>query len=242
MNNLNLKNNRNGFIIVATLILMLIMTTMGIGLYYSSKQAAKEVSLNVDKRSYLFNAESCLTEAIHWLEINYNSCSIGSICKTIETRGVRLIKDMNRCIRDPNYISVMKNTGNFGSIIFNANNRGVLTTQKINKIRLLFSITSNAPLLGVDWFEVTFTSESKFKIIVAPLVGTFYSCPKPGNPPYINIGDQVDEGMTVCIIEAMKIFNDIESEFSGKLVEVYVDDGSPVEYGQELFVLKIENV
>ena len=85
MNNLNLKNNQPGFIIVVTLILMLVMTTMGIGLYYSSKQAAKEVLSNVDKRSYIFNAESCLTEAIHWLEINYNSCSIGSICKTIET-------------------------------------------------------------------------------------------------------------------------------------------------------------
>ncbi len=90
--------------------------------------------------------------------------------------------------------------------------------------------------------EEDYSDKSKFKIIVAPLVGTFYSCPKPGNPAYINIGDQVDKGMTVCIIEAMKIFNDIECEFSGKLVEVYVDDGSPVEYGQELFVLKIENV
>lgn len=90
--------------------------------------------------------------------------------------------------------------------------------------------------------EEDYSDESKFKIITAPLVGTFYSCPKPGDPSYVNIGDQVDKGMTVCIIEAMKIFNDIESEFSGKLIEVYVDDGNPVEYGQELFVLKIENV
>ena len=82
---LDQKNNRPGFIIVVTLILMLVMTTMGIGLYYSSKQAAKEVSSNTDKRSYLFNAESCVTEAIHWLEVNYNRCGIGSICKTITT-------------------------------------------------------------------------------------------------------------------------------------------------------------
>ena len=90
--------------------------------------------------------------------------------------------------------------------------------------------------------EEDYSDESKFRIVTAPLVGTFYSCPKPGDPPYINMGESVDKGMTICIIEAMKIFNDIESEFSGKLVEVYVDDGSPVEYGQELFVLKIENV
>ena len=90
--------------------------------------------------------------------------------------------------------------------------------------------------------EVDYSDESKFKIISAPLVGTFYSCPKPGEPPYIKVGDRVEEGMTVCIIEAMKIFNDIDSDFSGILVETYIDDGQPVEYGQELFVLKIENV
>ena len=98
----------------------------------------------------------------------------------------------------------------------------------------------DSPVLASQ--EEDYSDESKFKIVTAPLVGTFYSCPKPGDPPYINIGENIEKGMTVCIIEAMKIFNDIESEFSGKLVEVYVDDGSPVEYGQELFVLKIENV
>ena len=74
------------------------------------------------------------------------------------------------------------------------------------------------------------------------MVGTFYTSPKSDLPPFVNVGDTVEAGQTICIIEAMKIFNDIECEFSGKLIEVYVDDGSPVEYGQELFVLKIENV
>ena len=99
----------------------------------------------------------------------------------------------------------------------------------------------NASSENLD-LEADYSDESKFKIISAPLVGTFYSCPKPGEPPYIKIGDHVEKGMTVCIVEAMKIFNDIESEFSGVLVETYIDDGQPVEYGQELFVLKIENV
>jgi len=90
--------------------------------------------------------------------------------------------------------------------------------------------------------EETYEDETKFKIIKAPLVGTFYSSSKPTDPPFIKIGDKVEEGMTVCIIEAMKIFNDIESEFTGKLIEVYAEDGTPVEYGQELFVLRIDNV
>jgi len=82
---LDQKNNRSGFIIVVTLILMLVMTTMGVGLFYSSKQAAKEVSSHVDKKNYLVNAESCITEAIDWLEDNYSSCLVGSVCKTIKS-------------------------------------------------------------------------------------------------------------------------------------------------------------
>ena len=90
--------------------------------------------------------------------------------------------------------------------------------------------------------ENNYEDETKFKIITAPLVGTFYSSPKPEDPAFINIGDKVEIGKTVCIIEAMKIFNDIESEFAGELVHIYIENGTPVEYGQELFVLKIDNV
>ena len=76
---------RQGFIIVVTLVLMLVMMTMGIALFYSSKQTVKQVNANVEKRSYLFNAESCITEAIHWLEINSGSCTKpGTVCKTIK--------------------------------------------------------------------------------------------------------------------------------------------------------------
>ena len=75
---------RQGFIIVVTLTLMLVMMTMGIALFYSAKQTVKQVNSNVEKRSYLFTAESCITEAIHWLEINSGSCTkAGTVCKTI---------------------------------------------------------------------------------------------------------------------------------------------------------------
>ena len=90
--------------------------------------------------------------------------------------------------------------------------------------------------------EDNYEDESRFNIIKAPLVGTFYSSPKPEDPAFVSIGEGVNIGKVVCIIEAMKIFNDIESEFDGELVHVYIENGTPVEYGQELFVLRIKDV
>jgi Tfp pilus assembly protein PilX len=76
---------RQGFIIVVTLTLMLVMMTMGIALFYSAKQTVEQVNSNMEKRSYLFTAESCITEAIQWLEINSASCTKpGTVCKTIK--------------------------------------------------------------------------------------------------------------------------------------------------------------
>ena len=71
--------------------------------------------------------------------------------------------------------------------------------------------------------------------ITAPLVGTFYESPKPGEPSFINVGDTVEVGQSLCIIEAMKIFNTIESDYSGEITEILVKDGQPVEFGQPLF-------
>lgn len=73
--------------------------------------------------------------------------------------------------------------------------------------------------------------------ILSPIVGTFYRSPSPDKPSFLNIGDSVTQGSVVCIIEAMKLFNEIESEVSGKIVKVMVDDASPVEYNQVLFLV-----
>ncbi|MBP7821448.1 MAG: acetyl-CoA carboxylase biotin carboxyl carrier protein [Saprospiraceae bacterium] len=78
---------------------------------------------------------------------------------------------------------------------------------------------------------------SNYKAIKSPMVGTFYRSAGPDKPPYIKIGDKVSAGTVVCIIEAMKLFNEIESEISGTVVKVMVDDSSPVEYDQVLFYL-----
>lgn len=72
----------------------------------------------------------------------------------------------------------------------------------------------------------------------SPIVGTFYRSSSPDKPPYVKVGDNIEVGSVVCIVEAMKLFNEIESEVSGKIVKVMVEDASPVEYDQVLFLVE----
>ena len=76
------------------------------------------------------------------------------------------------------------------------------------------------------------------KVIKSPMVGTFYKAPAAGAPPFVEVGGLVAQGEVVCIIEAMKLMNEIESDFSGKIVEICVEDGQPVEYGQPLMYIE----
>jgi acetyl-CoA carboxylase biotin carboxyl carrier protein len=78
---------------------------------------------------------------------------------------------------------------------------------------------------------------SNYIKIVSPIVGTFYRSPSPEKPPYLKIGDMVTDDSIVCIVEAMKLFNEIESEVTGKIIKVLIEDASPVEYGQPLFLV-----
>lgn len=74
--------------------------------------------------------------------------------------------------------------------------------------------------------------------IKSPMIGTFYRSPSPDKPSFVNVGDEIKQGQVLCIIEAMKLFNEIESEVSGKIVKVLADDASPVEYDQPLFLVE----
>lgn len=74
--------------------------------------------------------------------------------------------------------------------------------------------------------------------VLSPLVGTFYRTPTPDLPPFIKQGDLVKKGQTLCIIEAMKSMNEIKAELAGEIVEILVDNGEPVEYGQPLFIIR----
>jgi len=81
------------------------------------------------------------------------------------------------------------------------------------------------------------SDNENYVTINAPIIGTFYRRSSPDKEPFINVGDKIEEGQALCIIEAMKLFNEIESEFSGTIVKVLVEDMSPVEYDQPLFLI-----
>lgn len=79
---------------------------------------------------------------------------------------------------------------------------------------------------------------SKFHEIKSPIVGTFYRAPSPDADPYVQIGDVIGQGSVLCIVEAMKLMNEIESDVSGKVVKILVENGTPVEYNQPLFLIE----
>ena len=81
------------------------------------------------------------------------------------------------------------------------------------------------------------SDDSKYIVVKSPMIGTFYRSSSPDKDPFIQVGSTINSGMPVCIIEAMKLFNEIEAEVSGKIVKILVDDASPVEYDQPLFLV-----
>ena len=75
-------------------------------------------------------------------------------------------------------------------------------------------------------------------MVRSPIVGTYYESPSPGSPPFVKVGDVVEEGQVLCIVEAMKLMNEIEADSAGEIVKMLVKNGQPIEYGQELFAIR----
>jgi acetyl-CoA carboxylase biotin carboxyl carrier protein len=78
-------------------------------------------------------------------------------------------------------------------------------------------------------------------IVKSPIVGTFYRCPEPGAPPFADVGATVKKGQVLCIIEAMKLMNEIDSEYDGEIVSAYVENGQAVQYGERLFAIRLKS-
>jgi acetyl-CoA carboxylase biotin carboxyl carrier protein len=95
-----------------------------------------------------------------------------------------------------------------------------------------------APVAGEEKKAPAAEVASNLITIKSPMIGTFYRSSSPDKPSFVNVGDEIKPGKAVCIIEAMKLFNEIESEISGKIVKVLVDNASPVEYDQPLFLVE----
>ncbi len=81
-------------------------------------------------------------------------------------------------------------------------------------------------------------TEIELAVLKSPIVGTFYRSPEPGAPAFVEIGSMVKTGQVLCIIEAMKLMNEIDSEYDGEIVSIYVDSGQPVQYGERLFAIR----
>lgn len=94
-----------------------------------------------------------------------------------------------------------------------------------------------APVAPAEDKSASAEDDSKYLTITSPMIGTFYRKPSPDKPLFVEVGDSVQADSVVCVIEAMKLFNEIESEVSGKIVKVLVEDSTPVEFGQPLFLV-----
>ena len=124
-------------------------------------------------------------------------------------------------IETENYkIRVKKNNGNY-------------TTTELPKEVKVSAPQSQQEVKKVE--EKKESTSSNNLIIKSPMIGTFYRSPNPESDPFVSEGDTIKVGQTICIVEAMKLFNDIESEVSGKVVKILVDDNSPIEFDQPLF-------
>jgi len=104
-------------------------------------------------------------------------------------------------------------------------------------------VTNSNPLPVVDYKKIETVNKEvvdseKLHEIHSPIVGTFYRSPSPESEPYAKVGDSISKGSVLCIVEAMKLMNEIESDVNGKIVKIIVDDGSPVEYNQPLFLIE----
>ncbi len=120
----------------------------------------------------------------------------------------------------------------------------VETSAPVTPVQAVAPVTTPTPAATPTPAEATpavestpSTSNGSYVEVKSPMIGTFYRSANPDSPSYVSVGDKIDAGQTVCIIEAMKLFNEIESEVSGTIVKVLVENASPVEYDQPLFLV-----
>ena len=117
-------------------------------------------------------------------------------------------------------------------------NSGSISEKVIHKSESPLQIDSKEQVIQKEEVELKTEVEkpsSKNLIIKSPMIGTFYQSPNPESNPFVSVGDNIKPGQTICIIEAMKLFNEIESEVSGKVVKILANDSSPVEFDQPLY-------
>ena len=105
----------------------------------------------------------------------------------------------------------------------------------------LVTASAAAPAAGASGATPEAPPVEEGHVVKSPMVGTFYRSATPGSKPFVEVGDTVVEGATLCIVEAMKLMNEIESEVAGEIVDIHVESGAPVEYGETLFSIRLRS-
>lgn len=151
------------------------------------------------------------------------------------------IKDLQNLIKfvsKADVAGVKYKTKDFEINITNHTFGTVVTTPQMTQVQ---PVVNAAPVTQPEQESSANSAESaengKYITIKSPIIGTFYRKPAPDKDPFVSVGSEITEGTVVCVVEAMKLFNQIESEVSGKIVKILVDDASPVEYDQPLFLV-----
>ena len=151
------------------------------------------------------------------------------------------IKDLQNLIKfvsKADVAGVKYKTKDFEINITNHTFGTVVTTPQMTQVQ---PVVNTAPVAQPEEESSANSAESaengKYITIKSPIIGTFYRKPAPDKEPFVSVGSEITEGTVVCVVEAMKLFNQIESEVSGKIVKILVDDASPVEYDQPLFLV-----
>ena len=148
-----------------------------------------------------------------------------------------------------NLLTLIKTVSDSELTDFDYEENGTRIRLKKKKETVVVSGTSsNVPVMGLENIQTvenvaavntantqTDNGEPEGMVVKSPLVGTFYAAPAEDADPFVSVGDQVKKGQTLAIVEAMKLMNEIESDFDGKVAEIYVENGQAVEYGQPLF-------
>ncbi len=117
-------------------------------------------------------------------------------------------------------------------------NNGISQNNNQNNLSVLGYENKNLDFNKDSSLNMDLDSTQEYKYITSPMVGTFYLKPAPDKDDFVNVGKHVNKGDTTCIIESMKLMNEIESDISGEVIEILKEDGSPVEYGEKLFKIK----
>ena len=151
------------------------------------------------------------------------------------------IKDLQNLIKfvsKADVAGVKYKTKDFEINITNHTFGTVVTTPQMTQVQ---PVVNAAPVAQPEQESSANSVESaengKYITIKSPIIGTFYRKPAPDKDPFVSVGSEITEGTVVCVVEAMKLFNQIESEVSGKIVKILVDDATPVEYDQPLFLV-----